>query len=66
MNDNEPTTPSIQQWLASLGTSWTAMRRYSRKRTALRRKFKQAVYRRQSEPLRVHQKGTRDGSRKQQ
>jgi hypothetical protein len=59
-------TPCIRAWLKSIGTSWREMHVYSIRRTKLRRSLRDAVYRRQSEPLRCHQPrhtGAHNGAR---
>ena len=56
-NDNTPSLP-IREWLRSVGTSWTEIRRYAVKRTKVRRALREAIYRRQSAPLKCHE-GTR-------
>jgi hypothetical protein len=60
-NGSNIPTPCIRDWLRDLGTSWTEMRRYSIKRTKLRRSLRDAIYRRQSAPLKCHE-GTRNAT----
>ena len=55
MTTNDTPTPCIRDWLRSIGTSWSEMRSYSIKRTKLRRSVCDAIYRRQSAPIRCHQ-----------
>jgi hypothetical protein len=65
MTTNNDPTLSIRKWLRAMGSSITELRRYSVKRTRLRRAVRDAIYQRNSAPLHVHLKGTSNGSRKQ-
>jgi hypothetical protein len=59
-NDDQP-TPTIREWLTSLGTSLTEIREYSRHRASLLQGLQDAIKHRINGPLQV-MKGTSDAT----